>query len=133
MKRQHPPPAPVPAPEPEPAKLKLERVEATAKDAGNPVKHECCGSKFYRHKKSCANADAVENDADATEKEEDAPAPAEISSETEDEEAVDQEFACKECGNMRMEPHGTAARVLDCPNSWSDPNPEKHVYELNNG
>ena len=49
--------------------------------------------------------------------------------EDEDEGTEDQEFICKECGNTRIEPHGTKALLLSCPNGWAE-NPEKHVYEL---
>lgn len=70
-------------------------------------------------------APAPENDADASKSEADEDAePKDV-----EEQEEDQQFVCRECGNTRLEPYGTVAIKLDCPNGWAD-DPQKHVYEL---
>lgn len=154
-----PPPAPVPAPEPVAAmdvadefvekRGELDAAELDRDILGEPeetAKPEpklerflppkpsrryepkaCCGSLGPRHKSGCEGKlppDDVPKIPSGT------PKDAEVETEeAEDEEKEDQEFVCKECGNTRMEPHGTKALLLECPNSW-DGDPSGHIYEL---
>lgn len=145
-----------PAPKPEPAK---DVCAVCRKDPhaswceGKPPRFatkECCGSKGVRHKKGCPKASGASADpapaAEEPEEQIEEPAPekaapadenvektstsaADEKAEPEDDEKEDQEFICKECGNTRIEPHGTKALLLSCPNGWAD-DPDKHVYEL---
>lgn len=118
------PPATEPAAKPESTDVYGDRINQTVKRYFTPK--ECCGSNGARHKKDCSEK------AKPTEE---VKPPEEVMSHAvaaaiEEPVSGDQQFACKECGNLRTEPYGTNAILLDCPNSWSDDSPEKHVYEL---
>ena len=66
-----------------------------------------------------------ENDAAATESEEDEEAAPKDAPKQDEEQA----FACRECGNARMEPYGTNPLALFCPNELGDDG-DKHIYEV---